>query len=93
MTRSLGALALIAGTLSACGSSSTPVILNTERVERAIEASITAQRGLRAHVTCPSGVHQKKGLVFNCTATTVRGVNNVRVTETDGAGHVSYVVQ
>jgi hypothetical protein len=54
--------------VSAGGSSRAPIILNTEKVERAIEHSSLAQRGTHARVSCPSGVHQKKGLSFSCTA-------------------------
>ncbi len=76
--------------LAACGASGSTTILNTEKVERAIEQSILAQRGKRAHVTCPSGVHQKRGLTFSCTA--VLGGEDTRfvVTQRDGAGHVRY---
>jgi len=73
-----------------CGSSEAPVILDTEKVERAIEQSILAQRGKRARVSCPSGVHQKQGLTFSCTA--VLGGEDTRfvVTQRDGAGRVRY---
>jgi hypothetical protein len=78
--------------VAGCGSSPV-VILDTERVERAIEQSIHAQRKLGATVSCPSGVHQGKGLDFVCTAN-VRGRNYpVAVTQTDGLGHVTYVVK
>ena len=65
-------------------------ILNTEKVERAIEHSSLAQRGKHAQVSCPSGVHQKKGLVFSCTAVVGRGSTRFVVTELDGSGHVHY---
>jgi hypothetical protein len=76
--------------VTACGSSSSPTILNTEKVERAIEQSILAQRGLRAQVSCPSGVHQKKGSTFLCTAVVKGGGTRFVVTQLDGAGHVHY---
>jgi hypothetical protein len=61
-------------------------------VERSIEASILAQRHLAATVSCPVNVVQKAGVVFDCVAT-VRGRRfTVVVTETDGKGHVVYVV-
>ena len=90
--RSLVAGALVAASLavSACGSSGSPTILNTEKVERAIERSSLAQRGKHAQVSCPSGVHQKKGLVFSCTAVVGRGSTRFVVTELDGSGHVRY---
>lgn len=76
--------------ITACGSSGSPTILNTEKVERAIEHSSLAQRGTHAQVSCPSGVHQKKGLVFSCTAVVDRGSTRFVVTELDGSGHVHY---
>lgn len=86
-----GALVALIG-VAGCGSSKDVVILNTETVERAIEQSILSQRHITAHVTCPSGVHQQKGLTFDCTALLPRGgQTRFRVTETDDKGHVSYV--
>jgi hypothetical protein len=90
--RRLVAGALVAASLavSACGSSESPTILNTEKVERAIEQSSLAQRGTHAQVSCPSGVHQKKGLMFSCTAVAKRASTRFVVTELDGSGHVHY---
>ena len=90
--RSMVAGALVAASLAvgACGSSESPTILNTEKVERAIERSSLAQRGAHAVVTCPSGVHQKQGLVFSCTAVVRRDSTQFVVTELDGSGHVRY---
>ena len=85
-------MALIAVIAGLWNGKSTPVILNTERVERSIEASILAQRHLTATVSCPVNIVQKAGVVFNCQAT-VRGRQfPVVVTQTDGNGHVTYVV-
>jgi hypothetical protein len=43
-------------------------------------------------VSCPVNIVQKAGVVFDCQAT-VRGRQfQVVVTETDGNGHVTYVV-
>jgi hypothetical protein len=72
------------------GSSASPTILNTETVERAIEQTSLAQRNQTAHVTCPSGVHQKKGLVFHCTATVKGNDTQFTVTQLDGDGRVRY---
>jgi hypothetical protein len=84
---------LAAVSLTACGSSSKPkvVILNTEKIERAIEQTSMTQRKKRVHVSCPSGVHQKKGLVFSCLTIGGRGTTRFVVTETDGKGHVHFV--
>jgi hypothetical protein len=91
------AVTLVAGGLAAaglaatgCGNADPPTILNTEKVERAIEASSLAQRNKRVHVTCPAGVHQKKGLVFNCTTISTKGSTRFVVTQLDDAGHVHY---
>ncbi len=75
-----------------CGSSDSPAptILNTEKVERAIETSSAAQRGTRPRVSCPSGVHQRKGLVFSCTAVVGRASTRFVVTQTDARGQVHY---
>lgn len=79
--------------LAGCGGSDKPtVILDTERVERAIEQSVLQKRGLEARVSCPSGVHQGKGLTFECTATLKNGaVTRFEVRQTDDLGHVTYV--
>jgi hypothetical protein len=90
--RSLVASVLVAAglALGGCGSPQAPTILNTEKVERAIEVSSLAQRGTHAQVTCPSGVHQTKGLVFNCIAAVGGRSTRFVVTQLDGAGRVHY---
>ncbi len=97
--RSMFAVAVLGASLGvgACGSSggsaASPTILNTEKVEQAIQHSALAQRGQRALVTCPSGVHQAKGLVFACTATVGRTATQFVVTELNGSGNVRYAGQ
>jgi hypothetical protein len=90
--RSLVAGGLVAASLAvgACGSSGVPTILNTEKVERAIEHSSLAQRGKHAQVSCPAGVHQQKGLSFSCTAVVGSGSTRFVVTQLDGSGQVHY---
>jgi hypothetical protein len=88
--RVAGSLVAASIAVAACGSSQSPRILNTEMVERAIESSTWAQRKLRVHVSCPSGVHQKKGLVFSCIAVGSRVSTRFVVTQRDDAGHVHY---
>jgi hypothetical protein len=92
LSGSLVAGILVAASLavSACGSSGSPTILNTEKIERAIEHSGLAQRGKHVRVSCPSGTHQKNGLVFSCTAIDAHGITRFVVTELDGSGHVHY---
>jgi hypothetical protein len=86
----IGLLSAASLAVTACGSSGSATILNTEKVERAIEQSSLAQRGDRAQASCPSGVHQQEGLEFSCTAV-VKGVSTrFVVTELDGSGHVHY---
>ena len=89
---------LMAGTLAAaslaaggCGGSEDPTILNTEKVERAIERSNLSQRGAQPRVSCPSGVNQKKDLVFSCTAVLKRTTTRFVVTQIDDDGRVRYV--
>ncbi len=83
-------LALAAVGLTACGSKD-PTILNTEKVERTIERAALKERRIRVQVSCPSGVVQKKGIVFTCRAV-VAGGGSTRfiVTELDDAGRVRY---
>ncbi len=93
--RSLVATVLVAPSLLVigCGSSNPPTILNTEKVERAIEQSTLTQRRKRVNVTCPSGVHQVKGLTFTCTAVFKGGTTQFVVTELDGLGNVHYAAR
>jgi hypothetical protein len=67
------------------------VTLNTAKVAHAIEASVLAQRHLHARVSCPSGVLQRKGLSFTCTAHIGSGHAPFAVTVVDRNGHVRYV--
>ncbi len=87
-----GVLAVIAVVAGLWNGTSTPVILNTDRVERSIEASIRAQRHLTATVSCPVNIEQKAKVVFDCQATFRGRQFPVVVTEVDGRGHVTYVV-
>lgn len=87
-----GVMALVAVAAGLWNHNTSPVILDTDRVARAIEASIRSQRHLASTVSCPVNIVQKAGVVFDCVAT-VRGRQfSVVVTETDGHGHVVYVV-
>lgn len=86
-----GVLAVAFFAATGCGGSSeSPTILDTEKVERAIEQSSLAQRGQNPRVSCPSGVHQKKGLLFSCTAVVGRNSTRFVVTQLDGSGRVRY---
>lgn len=73
------------------GSSAPLVILNIERVQRAIERSILQQRGLRATVSCPSEVLQRAGITFTCEAAVGGRRHPFSVAELDNGGHVRYV--
>jgi hypothetical protein len=84
--------ALVAATaLTGCGGTSPVVILNTEKVERAIQQSIVRERGLESNVSCPSGVHQVRGVTFICTAQLQHGTTPFVVKQVDGRGDVTYV--
>jgi hypothetical protein len=69
------------------------VILNTEKVERAIEGSIHAQRRLSAQVSCPVNIEQKQGKTFTCYATVRARRYPVLVNQIDSKGHVRYLVR
>lgn len=88
-----GAVVAAGLTVAACGGSTPVTILNTEKVERSIEQSIKLQRDKTTHVSCPSGVHQKKGLVFTCTAKFKGDSTPFVVTQQDGAGRVHYIAR
>ncbi len=92
LSRAPLACAVVAASLaiSACGSPDPPTILNTEKVERAIERRSLAERKQRVDVSCPSGVHQKKGLEFSCTAVGKGGSTRFVVAQKDDAGNVHY---
>ena len=83
--------ALLGANIAACGSSQpSHTILNTEKIERAIEQSSLAQRGVHIQASCPTGVHQQRGLVFTCTAITGRDRTPFVVTEVNASGQVHY---
>ena len=77
--------------LAGCGGDDKPKILDTERVERAIERSILQERKIRAAVSCPSGTEMKKGKKFRCIATYPGGRTPFVVAQTDDRGAVRYV--
>jgi hypothetical protein len=87
-----GVLAGVAALAGWWNRSSAPVILNTVKVERSIEASIRSQRHLASTVSCPVNIIQKAGVVFDCVATVGAHQFPVVVTQTDSNGHVVYVV-
>jgi hypothetical protein len=74
------------------------VMLDTERVARAITLSIKAEKHLAATVACPPTVPQQKGHSFTCVATTHSRVNGKRVpvhtvftvSQTNDLGNVYY---
>src|SRR5437763_16702931 len=84
-------ISVVVGATGATGcGGGTPKILDTERVERAIEQTVMQKRHLKATVSCPSGIEQQKGLVFRCIATFTGGQPPFVVTEA-GGGAVHYV--
>ena len=86
-----GGVLIAAGiAVTACGSSRSPAVINANTIERAIANSSLAQRGLHAQVSCPSGVPQKQGLVFDCTAVVNRDSTTFVVTELNGSGALHY---
>ena len=87
-----GVMALVALAAGLWNGTKYPVILNTDKVERAIESSIQTQRHLDSTVSCPVNIIQKAGVTFICQATVQGRLFPVDVTEVDGNGHVTYVV-
>jgi hypothetical protein len=69
-------------------------LLDTKRVARAIEASISSERQLKSKVTCPKAVPQEKGRTFTCVAETKMHKQNVKtvftVHQKNGSGKVDY---
>src|SRR3954447_8971304 len=88
---SLIATCALAGLTACGGSSSAKTVLDTESVERSIEASIKEQRKLDSAVTCPVNIEQKKDNNFSCYAVVKGKRFEFRVTQTDDQGHVTYV--
>lgn len=94
----LCALAVSAAALAGCGGSDAPkpkevVILDTKKVEQAIEDSIKSERKITADVDCPSGVHQGRDLTFRCVAKTKSGSTVFVVQQTDDKGSVEYAAR
>jgi hypothetical protein len=87
-----GVLAAVAALAGWWNGTSTPVILNTDKVASSIQASILSQRHLASTVSCPVNIVQKTGVVFDCVATVGRRRFPVVVTEINSSGHVVYVV-
>jgi hypothetical protein len=87
-----GAMALVAAIAGLWNGTSNPVILNTNRVVGAIEASILHQRHLHSRVVCPVNIEQRQGVKFYCQATVGRNHYPVQVTQVDGNGHVVFTV-
>jgi hypothetical protein len=85
-----GLLAVAGLALAACGSSESAAMLDTSKIERAIERSSLAQRGAHPKVSCPSEVAQEKGLVVSCTAVVKGTSTRFIVTQQDDAGRVRY---
>ena len=74
----------------AFGSPASPTILDTEKVERAIERSSLEQRKKVARASCPAGVHQSKGRTFTCTVAVEKATTRFRVMQLDDGGRVRY---
>lgn len=91
-TPSVGASGSTAGSSASAVSLHTHV-LNTAKIARAIESSALTQRGKHVRVVCPSGVTQRKGIAFQCTAYYGHSTTPFAVTELDGLGNVHYVAR
>jgi hypothetical protein len=89
----VGVLVAVSLVLGACGSSRSATVLDTEKIEGAIEQSSLTQRGAYVQVSCPSDVDQQKGLVFSCVAILGHTRTEFVVTELDSSGHVRYAAR
>jgi L-serine deaminase len=87
-----GVMAAVAVAAGWWHNTSTPLALNTDKVARSIQASILSQRHIQSTVNCPHNIIQKAGVVFECDAAVHGRTFEVFVTETDGDGHVVFVV-
>jgi hypothetical protein len=87
---SAGAVLAAALAVASCGSEQPVATLDSGRIERAIERSSLAQRGVQAAVTCPSGVPAQEGLKFSCIAMVEGEGTRFLVTQRDDAGKVRY---
>jgi hypothetical protein len=69
-------------------------LLNTKRIEVAIEQSILSERKLHSKVTCPKAVPQQKGRTFSCIAETKSRHGKVKtvftVLQKNSSGQVNY---
>jgi hypothetical protein len=72
------------------GCSSSKGTLDSAAIERAIAASIVAQRHVQTTVRCPANVPRKAGLGFTCVAKLDVGAYPIAVIQTDNTGNVRY---
>jgi hypothetical protein len=73
-------------------SNNTPLnILNSHRIEVAIQEAVHTQKHVKTTATCPATILEAKGLQFTCTAKIKKGIASFRVTETNNTGHVNFV--
>lgn len=86
----MAAALLGAPALAACGSSESPPVLDETKIERAIERSSQAQRGLTPTVTCPDDIAYEKGMTFNCIALVGDVETRFVITQTNATGQVRF---
>ena len=100
----LGAAAITAISLAACGGSKesnapTGKLLNMHTVIASIEESFAAKRHIHATIKCPTSEEQRAGNNFTCVATGFAGTGkdrkpfnvHVAVTQVNDKGYVKYV--
>ena len=95
MSRGLGAVAALAGSLALVGAGCGTKTLNTDNVETEIKRGLTEQTGTNVKsVDCPDDVEAKKGENFECEATSDAGQKQrVKVTQLDDDGNVRWSAQ
>ena len=66
-------------------------VLDSHRIQLAIQDAVRSKRHVNTTATCPAAILQAKGLTFTCTAKIKKGVASFRVTQTDNNGHITFI--
>ena len=66
-------------------------LLDTHRVATSIQQSILSERHIHAEVNCPSGIVQRAGATFTCTAVSKKATTPFAVTVVNDRGYVTYI--
>ncbi len=75
---------------AATGAAKPKALLNTHRIELAIEQSVLSQRDVHVKVICPKAIPERKGRDFHCIATEGRVRTPFAVVQRNDEGYVTY---